>query len=516
MARTNDRPACRHLKIAIVGAGFSGIGMAVQLRRAGVSDFVIFERALEYGGVWQHNSYPGAACDIPSYLYSFSFAQRKGWSRPCSPQAEILEYLHDVARESGVDDKVRCGIEIVSATYDEVALEWMLASADGDVYVCDVLIVACGQLSRPATPLLPGLEQFRGRIFHSASWDHELELADRRIAVVGTGASAIQFVPPVAELAAHLDVYQRTAPWLLPRRNPAYRRWFRWLNDRVPGVQHVRRAGMWMLSELMTAAFIRLPAIRWLMQACAGAFMRSQVRDPDLRAKIWPAYPLGCKRVLFSSYYLPALQRPNVELITEAIDRVTDTAIVTSDGVERATDVIVFGTGFRANEFVAPMLVSGRNGLTLDEAWAGGAQAHHGISVSGFPNMFLLYGPNTNLGSGSVIMMIEAQIGYALGAVRELARSNSGALEVKPEVQRGSSAAVQERLRHTVWMGCNSWYRVNETGRITNNWPGQIYEYGRLVRNFDAESYVWIGGRPPTEPTHRFGDTVANRCQTNG
>jgi cation diffusion facilitator CzcD-associated flavoprotein CzcO len=489
MPHSTDRVGHWHFKIAIVGAGISGIGMAVQLRRAGLPDFVVFERARDYGGVWQHNSYPGAACDIPSYLYSYSFAQQKGWSRPCSPQAEILEYLHQIARENGVDEQVRCGIEITSASFDETALAWTLASADRVVCTCDVLVVACGQLSRPAIPAIPGLERFRGRRFHSANWDHSVELAGKRVAVVGTGASAIQLVPPVATQAAHLDVYQRSAPWMLPRRNPAYGEWFRRLNDRLPGVQTARRNGLWMLSELMTAAFVRAPAIGSLIQAWATLFMRRQVRDPELRRKVWPDYPIGCKRVLFSSYYLPALQRSNVELVTDPIERVTGTAVVTSDGLERPADVIVFGTGFRANDFVAPMLVKGRNGLNLDAAWAGGAQAHHGISVSGFPNMFLLYGPNTNLGSGSVIMMIEAQIRYVIQAVRELARSDSAALEVKPEVEAGSTAAVQQRLLDTVWTSCGSWYRVEGTGRVTNNWPGQVYEYQRLVRHFDAWSY---------------------------
>jgi cation diffusion facilitator CzcD-associated flavoprotein CzcO len=499
MTRTAERTARRHFRIAIIGAGLSGIGMAVQLRRAGVPDFVVLERAHDYGGVWQHNSYPGAACDIPSYLYSFSFAQRKGWSRPCSPQAEILEYLHRVARENGVDDKVRCGTEIVSVAYDESALRWTLESADDDVYSCDVLIVACGQLSRPAIPAIPGLDRFRGQMFHSANWDHDAELADKRVAVVGTGASAIQLVPPVASQAAQLVVYQRTPPWMLPRRNPTYSGWFKWLNVYVPGFQRARRTGLWMFGELMTAAFVRFPALRSLIQAWATVFMRRQARDPGLRGKIWPDYPIGCKRVLFSSYYLPALQRPNVELVTDAIERVTETGVVTSDAVERPADVIVFGTGFRANEFVAPMLVTGRNGLTLDAAWGGGAQAHHGVSVSGFPNMFLLYGPNTNLGAGSVIMMVEAQIDYVMQAIRELGSSSSATLEVKPEVQEGSAAIVQERLRHTVWTSCRSWYRVDETGRITNNWPGQVYEYRRMLRNFDAASYLRLNPQVETE-----------------
>jgi cation diffusion facilitator CzcD-associated flavoprotein CzcO len=489
-------------KVAIVGAGFSGIGMAATLRREGIDNVVVFERAPDYGGVWQHNSYPGAACDVPSYLYSYSFAQRGGWSRPCSPQREILGYLHEVASKHGVAETVRCSTEIVSAAYDDLALCWTLESAAGDRFECELLILACGQLSRPAIPDISGLERFAGPAFHSATWDHDVDLAGKRVAVIGTGASAIQLVPPVAEQVAHLDVYQRSAPWLLPRRNPSYPRWFRYLNDRFPGLQRARRNGMWMLSELMTLGFVRFPPVKWLLQVWSTAFMGHQVPDRGLRRRIWPDYPIGCKRVLFSSYYLPALQRPNVELVTSAIERVTEDAVVTEDGVSRPVDAIVFGTGFKANDFVSPLQVHGRKGLALNTAWAAGAHAHHGITVSGFPNMFLLYGPNTNLGSGSVIMMLEAQIGYVIQAIGALEASGADALEVTPEIQAQSTDRVQERLRDTVWTSCKSWYRVEETGRITNNWPGQIYQYQRLLRRFDRHSY-WYRNRSDDVPAAR-------------
>jgi cation diffusion facilitator CzcD-associated flavoprotein CzcO len=481
------------VKVAIIGAGFSGIGMAAALRRAGIDDLVVFERAADYGGVWQHNSYPGAACDIPSYLYSYSFAQRGGWSRPCPSQRDILDYLHEVATAHGVAETVRCSTEIASATYDDGRCCWTLRSTTGDRFECESLVLACGQLSRPAIPEISGLERFAGPAFHSATWDHDVDLTGKRVAVIGTGASAIQLVPPVGEQAAQLDVYQRSAPWMLPRRNRSYPHWFRQLNDRVPAVRRARRAGMWMLSELMTLGFVRFSPIRRVLQAWSVAFTRRQVPDRELRRRIRPEHPIGCKRVLFSSHYLPALQRPNVELVTSAIARVTADAIVTEDGVARPADAIVFGTGFKTNDFVAPLQVHGREGLALNDAWAAGAHAHHGIAVSGFPNMFLLYGPNTNLGSGSVIMMLEAQIGYVIQAIAACQAARADAIEIRPEVQARSTDRVQARLRDTVWASCESWYRVGATGRITNNWPGQIYEYRRLLRRFDSDAYRYLG-----------------------
>jgi cation diffusion facilitator CzcD-associated flavoprotein CzcO len=401
------------MRVAIVGAGFSGIATAIALRREGIEDFTIFERAEGLGGVWHHNTYPGAACEVPSYAYSFSYEQRRDWSQPCSPQAEIRDYLEATALKHGVEDRIRYRSEVVRADFDEAALRWTVETAGGERTEADALVVACGQLSRPAWPEIPGRESFAGHTFHSAEWDHDYDLRGKRVAVIGTGASAIQFVPEIAKDVARLHVFQRWAPWLLPRRNPRYPEPVRTAIQLVPGLQRLRRLGILAFMESCIMALHQVKALHLALRAWSTAFMRWQLRgEPELRRRAWPHYPIGCKRILFSSHYLPALRRPNVELVTERIAALTPGGVRTEDGRERAVDCIVYGTGFRANEFVVPMEVTGVGGRSLQDAWAGGAEAHLGVTVSGFPNMFLLYGPNANLGIGSIIVMIEAQVGY--------------------------------------------------------------------------------------------------------
>ncbi|HEY6780021.1 MAG TPA: NAD(P)/FAD-dependent oxidoreductase [Thermoleophilaceae bacterium] len=479
------------MKVAIVGAGFSGIGTAIALRRAGIDDVTLFERGDGPGGVWRENTYPGAACDVPSYLYSYSFEQRRDWTQPCSGQAEILGYLRDTVRRHDLEPRIRTNTEIAHARFDEVGARWELEAASGERFEADALVVACGQLSRPSSPQLPGRDEFPGASFHSAEWNHDVDLNGKRVAVIGTGASAIQFVPRIAEQAARVDVYQRTPPWLLPRRNPTYPRWARALIRHVPGAQSLRRGGLRTFMELGILGQTLFPPARWLLRAWSATFMRGQVADPELRHRIWPEYPFGCKRILFSSDWLPALQRPNVELITERVERIGTEGPVTTDGVEREVDCIVYGTGFKADEFVLPLEIEGRGGRELQRAWDGGARAHLGIAVAGFPNMFLLYGPNTNLGFGSIVVMIEAQARYVVDALRR-ARAHGGALEVRPEVQAASDERVQARLRHSVWTGCRSWYRVDGDGRIVNNWPGFMAEYAHATRALKPDEYRWV------------------------
>ena len=489
----------RDMRIAIVGAGFSGIGTAIALRDAGFTDVTILEKAQDLGGVWHYNTYPGAACDVPSYLYSYSYEQRKDWSRPCSPQDEILGYLHGVAARHGVDRLIRYGVEITAAAWDDEGATWTLTDASGGTIEADALVLACGQLHRPRIPDLPGMKDFAGHSFHSAEWDHAHDLRGDRVAVVGTGASAVQFVPPVAEQAAHLDVYQRTAPYIAPRWNPRYPRAVRALIRWMPGVQAARRMGMTLFMESFITGLTRFPPLRWAQSLWATLFMRLQVRDPEFRARIWPDYPFGCKRILFSSYYLPALQRPNVELVTDRIDRITERGIVTADGREREVDTIIYGTGFEAHAFMAPMAVSGADGVDLQSAWSGGARAHLGITVAGFPNLFLLYGPNTNLGVGSIIVMIEAQARYVVSVLQHLRRTGAPALDVRPEVQAASDAEMQRRLQHSIWTACQSWYREAD-GRIVNNWPGYMKEYVDATRALDPSEYRLVRGRRDREP----------------
>jgi len=485
------------MRVAIVGAGFSGIGMGAALQRSG-HEYAIFERADDLGGVWQHNTYPGACCDVPSYVYSYSWAQRRDWARPCSPQGEIKGYLREVANQERVIGKIRFGTAVTEARWDPARLKWTLTLGPGgaESHEADALVLGCGQLSRPSWPEIPGAPQFAGHSFHSARWDHDHDLTGERVAVIGTGASAIQFIPEIAPQVAQLDVYQRSAPYLLPRRNLAYADPIRALLRRVPGLQRLRRYGMCGVMEWITFGFTRSRAANALMRAWSTSFMRVQLRgERGLRRRAWPDYPFGCKRILFSSNYLPALRRSNVELISDKIDRITSTGVVTRDGTERPADTIIWGTGFQANEFVVPLRIFGADGNELQQSWRDGAQAHRGISVSGYPNLFLLYGPNTNLGAGSIIVMLEAQIRYVSRALELL--DEGRALDVRADVQRRSAEDVQRRLDDTVWTGCHSWYRQDGNGRIVNNWPGFVAEYVRDTRRVDAADYALLAPERP-------------------
>ena len=477
------------MRVAIVGAGFSGIETAHRLKAEG-HQFTLFERSDDVGGVWHDNTYPGAACDVPSYLYSFSWAQRRDWSRPCSPQEEIQRYLRAVAEQDGLLPHIRFGTEIAEARWDERALTWTLTTGTGETHAFDALVLACGQLNRPAYPRIDGAESFEGTAFHSARWDHDADLRGKRVAVIGTGASAIQFVPAIVDQVGHLDVYQRTAPYLLPRRNPRYpgavKAAIRWL----PGLQTLRRYGMWGVMETFILGYTKLPPLKAAFQLWSAGFMRLQLRgNAALRRKVWPRHAFGCKRILFSSTYLPALLRANVEVVTEPIERITADGVVTSDGRERKVDAIVWGTGFVADEPVVPMRVHGVGGHELQERWSEGARAHLGLTVAGFPNLFLMYGPNTNLGVGSIIVMIEAQAGYVASALSLLRERGKRALTVRPEVEQRSTDAVQQRLDGSVWTECQSWYRKDGTGRVVGNWPGFMLEYVRAVEQVDAADY---------------------------
>lgn len=479
----------RALSVVIVGAGFGGIAAAIELRRHGFRDITILEAAPRLGGTWLHNTYPGAACDVPSHLYSFSFAQRRDWSRLCSGQGEILDYLESVAREHGVDGLVVCDTQVTACAWDDQRAQWSVATEQGDSYAADAIVIATGQLHQPAHPRIPGIETFAGPSFHSARWDHDVPLTGRRVAVVGTGASAVQFVPVVAEQAAKLTVFQRTGNWFLPRRNRAYPPAIRTLIERVPGVQAFRRRFMFQYCEALTLA-IRHPAtIGRLVKLCSVTFMRWQLRDPELRGKVWPDYTFGCKRILFSSAFLPALQRPNVELVTKTVAAVAANGVVAADGALHEADVLIYATGFKANDFMFPMEVTGREGRSLRDDWAAGAHAHLGMTAPGYPSMFILYGPNTNTSSGSIIAYLEAQAAYLRQALSLVGDSGAGAIEVREEVETASDAGTQQRFRGTAWTRCDSWYR-DDDGRIVANWPGSMREYLQATRELDPSEYV--------------------------
>jgi cation diffusion facilitator CzcD-associated flavoprotein CzcO len=475
-------------QVLIVGAGFGGIAAAIELRRHGIDDVTILEKAPDLGGTWFYNSYPGAACDVPSHLYSFSYAQRRDWSRLCSPQAEIHDYLRDVARAHGVDRLVRANTTVASCTWDARRCRWRVHTEQGATHEADALIVATGQLHQPSYPAIEGAETFAGHSFHSSRWDHDYPLAGERVGVVGTGASAVQFVPEIAPLVARLSVFQRTGNWFLPRKNRRYPALVKAAIERVPGLQAFRRRFIYEYTESLTLAIRNPRTIGRLAGARSAAFMRSQLKDADVRRRAWPDYTFGCKRILFSSNFLPALQRANVALVTDAIAAVTPTGVVTRDGRSHELDCIIWATGFQTNDFMFPMAIAGEGGLTLREQWADGAHAHLGMCVPGFPSMFVMYGPNTNTSGGSIIEYLEAQARYLRQGIEQLRDRGAGAIEVRAEVEAASDRALQARFAGTAWTRCDSWYR-DDAGRIVANWPGYMREYVQATRQLDASEY---------------------------
>jgi cation diffusion facilitator CzcD-associated flavoprotein CzcO len=482
------------MKVLVIGAGFGGIAAAIELQRHGIRDVTILEAAPSLGGTWFYNSYPGSACDVPSHLYSFSFAQRRDWSRLCSPQEEILDYLGGVARDFGVDKLVVTGTKVEACSWDDDEQRWSVTTADGRAFEGDAVILATGQLHQAAQPPIEGRESFEGHDFHSSQWDHDYDLRGKRVAVVGTGASAVQFVPEVAKEAGRLVVFQRTGNWFLPRRNRPYPPAIKAAFEHVPGLQAYRRRFVFEYGESLTA-MIRHPRTAGLIgRLRSSLFMRWQLRDSELRRKVWPDYTFGCKRVLFSSLFLPALQRPNVQLETEAIARMTPRGIETAGGTRHEVDCVIWGTGFRTTSFMFPMEITGARGLSLSEAWEAGPHAHLGMTVPGFPSMFVMYGPNTNTSGGSIIVYLEAQAAYIRQALELLRSRGAAAIEVRPEVEARSDREVQNRFAGTAWTRCDSWYR-NVDGRVVANWPGYMREYVEQSRVLDPGEFTLVERR---------------------
>ncbi|MGE0708066.1 MAG: flavin-containing monooxygenase [Planctomycetota bacterium] len=478
----------RELDVVIVGAGFAGLGMAAALRERGLEDFVVLEAAAGLGGTWRDNVYPGAACDVQSVLYSFSFAQHPGWTREFAPQAEILAYMEEVAAARGLTPHLRYGRRVTSARFDEARGRWELETACGERYAARALVTATGGLSRPREPDIPGLAEFEGPRFHTARWETGADLSGR-IGVIGTGASAIQVVPELAPSARALSLFQRTPPWIVPRADRARGAFSRGLWRWCPPLQRLARWLTYWRLESRVVAFALQPSLMRLVERVARQHLREQVPDPELRARLTPDYVIGCKRILLSDDYYPALQRENVELVTEAIERITPRGVRTADGRERELDALVLATGFHAADAMAPFPLLGRGGRSLDEAWRAGAAAYKGTTVSGFPNLFLLVGPNTGLGHSSMILMIESQVAYAAGAIRRLLARDLLLLDVRPDVQARYNERLQARLAGTVWAsGCQSWYR-SASGQNTTLWPGFTFEFRLRTRRFDAGSY---------------------------
>lgn len=484
-----EHQASTPLTALIIGAGFAGIGMAIALRQAGITDFVILEKTHEVGGVWRDNSYPGAACDVPSHLYSFSFEPNPNWSRVFPSQAEIFSYLQHCAEKYQLTSHLQFGAEVKQAQYNELDSSWQVTLRDGSVLHSFLLISATGQLSQPALPHLEGIETFQGHSFHSAHWDHSYPLAGKRVAVIGTGASAIQFVPAIANEVKQLKLFQRSAAYLKQRPNRTYSKWQKTLFKKFPGLMKLHRGWIYLRYESQLLAFTKCPSLMKL--AVARPFQKmlnTEITDPKLRSQLTPDYPIGCKRILLSNDYLAALNQDPVELVTHSIRRVTAEGIEATDGSHHPVDAIIYGTGFTATEFLAPMWITGRAGVELNEAWQQGAQAYLGMSVPNFPNFFMLYGPNTNLAHNSIIYMLESQIAHVVRCYQAMQKKQTTAVEVDPTHYRRFNSKLQQRLATSVWAGCKSWY-VDDTGHNSSLWPSFTFAYRWRTRFSGLAAY---------------------------
>jgi len=485
------------LRVIIVGAGFGGLCLAIKLKQAGIEDFVLLEKDADVGGTWWANTYPGCACDVQSLLYSFSFEPNPDWSHMFGRQPEILAYLRHCVEKYRLAPHIRLSSEVTCAAYQDADRKWLVETADSMRYRAGILVAATGPLSRPALPDIPGLDRFDGKVFHSARWAHDYTLQGKRVAVIGTGASAIQIVPAIAPQVAQLHLCQRTPPWVLPRPDRAVSRLERWLFRRWPLAQRIARMVMYWRLESRAVVFIVWPRLGALLKALGRWNIRRQVGDPDLQAKLTPEYPPGCKRLLLSNDYYAALNRANVHLVTDPVREITATGVVTSAGDQLAVDAIILATGFQATAPFPEGMISGSHGVDITDRWRGGIEAYKGISVSGFPNFFMLAGPNTGLGHNSVVFMLEAQVGYIMQAVSAMESGSIDSLEVRPEIEAEFNRQLQRRLARTVWAsGCRSWY-LDANGRNVTLWPGFTVEYWFRTRRFRLEDYrVPAGSRP--------------------
>jgi cation diffusion facilitator CzcD-associated flavoprotein CzcO len=500
MATTTDSSALpSEVDVAIVGSGFSGLCMAIKLREAGMDDFIVLERGEAVGGTWWFNTYPGCGCDVPSHLYSFSFAPNPDWSRTYSKQGEIEAYLQRVARDFDLGRSVALGTTVTGAEWDEDAQRWLVDTDRGSVGA-RVLVSAAGALSDPKTPEIEGLDRFRGHTFHSAQWDHDYDLQGKRVAVVGTGASAIQFVPAIAPEVAQMHVFQRTAPWIMPHSDRPISARERRLYRRFPLLQRLVRGGIYSARELLVLGFVKQPRLMKVVERLAHKHMDRQISDPELRRKVEPGYTIGCKRILPSNRWYPALGRDNVELVTDGIAEVREHSIVTGAGEEVEVDAIIFGTGFNVTDMPVARSVRGRDGRTLEEHWDGSPRAHLGSTVPGFPNLFMLLGPNTGLGHSSMVYMIESQVAHVMGALGEMRRRGASVLEVRADAVRDFNEALDEQMKDTVWStGCKSWY-LDDTGRNSTLWPDGTFAFRRRAARFEAADYELGTGAPARAP----------------
>lgn len=499
---TRSRPT-----VVIIGSGFGGLAMALELARSGHHDFLVLEKASEIGGVWRENTYPGAACDVPSPYYSFSYEPNPEWTQRYSTHASIKEYMNRVVDRYGLRSRIRFGTEVTSASFDATTGRWQIETSTGETLEADVFVPATGQLSRAALPDIVGRDSFEGEAFHSARWNHDCDLTGKRVAVIGTGASAVQFVPLIQPKVRKLTLFQRTAPYVVPKWDRTYGPIFRAL------FLGAERLIWWSAAEFLAFGITGNKAIAKAVTMMAQRHLQEQVADPLLRAKLTPDYPMGCKRLLFASNYYPALAEPNVHVETGRIAEITPTGVRTADGVTHEADVVVYGTGFATQDFLAPITIRGLAGQDLRKTWADGARAHLGMSVPHFPNMFIMYGPNTNLGSGSIIYMLECQARYIRQVVDHLASKRRSYVSVRSDVEARYDAEIQQRLAASAWVSCASWYR-NSSGRVANNWPGLVSEYKKRTKSVDLSDYESVDVSPlprSSRPSESGGPVTASR-----
>ena len=489
-----------HVRVAVIGAGFGGIGAGVKLLEAGIRDFAVLERGASVGGTWRDNTYPGCACDVQSHLYSFSFAPNPRWSRSFSGQPEIRAYLENVADRPGLRPRMHFDTAVTGAVWQDAEARWRVSTTRGEL-TADVLISAGGPLSEPSMPRIPGLDEFPGAVFHSARWDHETDLAGKRIAVIGTGASAIQLVPQLQKRAAKLVLFQRTPAWVMPRRDRKITSAEKWLYQHVPPTQRLARLGIYTARESTVGSFVKRPALLKAAQRVALRHLHKAVKDPETRAKLTPNYVMGCKRVLLSNEYFPALARPNAEVVASGLARVEGGAAIAADGTRREVDAIVFATGFHTVDMPIARHVWGIGGRSLEEVWDGDMRALRGTTVAGFPNLCFVIGPNTGLGHNSMVHIIESQLSYIVDYIKTLDRTGASALDTDERSQKAWCDEIERRMGPTVWNtgGCKSWY-LNAAGRNPTLWPGSTLRFRRLTRRIDTHEYVRVDAvsSPPT------------------
>jgi cation diffusion facilitator CzcD-associated flavoprotein CzcO len=475
--------------IVIIGTGFGGLCMATRLVKAGIESFVLLEKAGSVGGTWRDNNYPGAACDVQSHLYSYSFEPKSDWTRKFGLQPEIRSYMESCVSKFGLRTHIKFNQEVVAADFDKVAGLWTITTKDGQTRQAHILVTACGQLNRPLYPRIKGIEDFAGKTFHSARWDHDFDVTGKTVAVIGTGASSIQFVPQIVPKVKHLTLFQRSGAWVIAKADRPFSGLEQWMFETFPLLDRVYRLLIYWRYESRAIAFTRFGWLLGWFALRARWLAWRQVKDPLKRRKLIPDYKVGCKRILLSNDWYWAMNHDNVEIVTDDLDHVEADAIVTKDGTRHPADTIIYGTGFQATDFLAPMKITGLDGRDLNEAWKDGAEAYKGICVSGFPNLFMLYGPNTNLAHSSIVFMLEAQVRYVMQCVRMLLDPGLHFMNVKGNRQSEYATDLQKKLKKSVWdSGCVSWYKT-ASGKNTNNWPGFTFSFRLMTAKLDLQDY---------------------------